>query len=93
LQVLGNISDINTSITGNEKIPSAHRFIYPNPTSETLHVSFDGTKNVKVYDFYGQILKSYNNVNQSVNIDVTGFKDGNYILMIGNEVFQFVVVK
>jgi hypothetical protein len=43
--------------------------------------------------FYGQILKSYNNVNQSVNIDVTGFKDGNYILMIGNEVFQFVVVK
>lgn len=93
LQVLGNISDINTSITGNEKIPSAHRFIYPNPTSETLHVSFDGTKNVKVYDFYGQILKSYIDVNQSVNIDVTGFKDGNYILMIGNEVFQFVVVK
>lgn len=74
-----------TSLTSiyNKKVIS----IFPNPTSNVLHIKFSDQKNyqLKLLDVAGRILKVYDNLNTETQISTNSLRNGIYLLQFTNE--------
>ena len=74
-----------TSLTSiyNKKIIS----IFPNPTSNVLHIKFSDQKNyqLKLLDLAGRILKVYDNLNTATQISTSSLRNGIYLLQFTND--------
>lgn len=74
-----------TSLTSiyNKKIIS----IFPNPTSNVLHIKFSDQKNyqLKLLDVAGRILKVYDNLNTETQISTNSLRNGIYLLQFTND--------
>ena len=68
--------------------------IYPNPTSNTIHINAIQfpVKNIKIYDLGGKLLKS-KNYNSEINIktNISNFSNGIYILKLNNEFITKII--
>jgi hypothetical protein len=88
----------NTWIYGDSSVPcyhyplgiSAHKLsntlsISPNPSSNYLTISgIQKPSSIKIYTIEGALIKSIVNFKENQNIDVSGYRDGLYILQITN---------
>ncbi len=54
--------------------------VFPNPTSSILNINFDGELKMTVFNMLGQQILETNNK----QIDVSGFDQGTYILIVQN---------
>lgn len=70
---------------------------YPNPTSSNITIDFDVTTNevpVAIFSMSGQLVYSNddnrNNGTNSLNVDVSSFQTGIYIVKAGSQTFKFV---
>lgn len=70
---------------------------YPNPASSNITIDFDVTTNevpVAIFSMSGQLVYSNddnrNNGTNSLNVDVSSFQTGIYIVKAGSQTFKFV---
>lgn len=70
---------------------------YPNPASSNITIDFDVTTNevpVAIFSMNGQLVYSNddnrNNGTNSLNVDVSSFQTGIYIVKAGSQTFKFV---
>ena len=61
--------------------------IFPNPTSDLLHIKCSDQKNyqLKLLDVAGRILKVYDNLNTATQISTSSLRNGIYILQFTNQ--------
>lgn len=67
--------------------------IYPNPTSQILHISALKIKinSFKIYDLKGNLIKSIKNINNKNEIDIINLPSGIYFLKVNNlKVFKII---
>ncbi len=71
--------------------------IYPNPTSDIVHLKFgdNDIQELKVVDVMGREILVENNIQQSESIDFSAFTNGVYFIEIacGNKIFATKIVK
>ncbi|MBK7966844.1 MAG: T9SS type A sorting domain-containing protein [Bacteroidetes bacterium] len=60
--------------------------IFPNPTSDLLHIKFSDHKNyqLKLMDVTGRILKVYDNLNTATQLSTSSLRSGIYLLQFTN---------
>lgn len=70
---------------------------YPNPTSSNITIDFDVTTNevpVAIFSMSGQLVYSNddnrNNGTNSLNVDVSGFQTGIYIVKAGSKYYKLI---
>jgi CubicO group peptidase (beta-lactamase class C family) len=80
-EVMCNATSLS-SITQDKNIS-----IYPNPTSDLLHIKFSDQKNyqLKLLDVACRILKVYDNLNTETQISTSGLRSGIYLLQFTND--------
>lgn len=80
-EVMCNTTSLS-SIMQNKKIS-----IYPNPTTDLLHIKFSDQKNyqLKILDVEGRILKVYDNLNAETQISTNSLGSGIYFLQFTNQ--------
>jgi hypothetical protein len=90
-------SKINSDLESN--LISLPFTVYPNPIHEQFTIKFEKEKDlninrIELTDFYGKTLRTINvNGQEEITIYREGLKSGNYLIkMIGNEIFQIVVI-
>jgi DNA-binding beta-propeller fold protein YncE len=78
------IRKITTSLSSTPFINEDIVNIYPNPSSQSIHVEFDNLSTVKIdiTDGNGRLLKSLNNVVNQCLIDISEFANGIYFLQL-----------
>ena len=81
-----NISFINI-------LPDNDIQIYPNPTSEILNIKFNNKTNVdlKVYNEIGKVVYFLNTKNQHIQLNVSDYKPGIYIVGIDNNYVKVII--
>lgn len=62
--------------------------LYPNPTNGIINFS-ESLEDVKVYDFYGQLI--YSEVGTIKSLSVKEFSDGVYFIQTNNAILKFIV--
>jgi len=71
--------------------------LYPNPASHQVTVTgdFSTTTRIRLIDASGKLTwdKKIVNKTASVNIDLSSFQPGVYIMQIGNEIKKIIVRK
>jgi len=71
--------------------------VYPNPASQSVNIEFEqGNKtlnNIKVFDLSGRLIREQSFNGNSISIDITGFKDGIYLLNINSKYHTSLVVR
>jgi len=73
-----------TSVTGTQDIPVNHIKVYPNPTSGNLNISgLTGPAEVKIYSLLGMLLRTLNQVENTV--DISDLPAGIYIMRVANK--------
>lgn len=65
--------------------------VYPNPTKESLIVEISFANKIEAYDILGHRTLNLSNVRNSVNINVTSWPKGVYILRVDDEVRKISV--
>ncbi len=87
---------LNTGVENNENIinKKIHLDVYPNPSSNVIHLSIKSTNfnrlNVKIFDMLGNVLIQKNNIElssaiSSFNINTNNLSTGNYILQLSTK--------
>ena len=56
-------------------------FLYPNPTSDVVHIEGVEAAEVQVYNSFGQLVKTVRDANE---ISVAGLAEGVYLLRIAD---------
>tara|TARA_B100001750_G_scaffold242269_1_gene255374 strand:- start:3020 stop:5287 length:2268 start_codon:yes stop_codon:yes gene_type:complete len=81
-----NISFINI-------LPDNDIQIYPNPTSEILNIKLNNKTNVdlKVYNEIGKVVYFLNTKNQHIQLNVSDYKPGIYIVGIDNNYVKVII--
>ena len=61
--------------------------IYPNPTSDLIHIIFPDSKNyqLKLLDVAGRVLKVYDHLNREAQISTNRLRNGIYLLQFTSE--------
>jgi hypothetical protein len=84
-------------ITGIEEVIQKPIAVYPNPTSNSIHIDASENKiqQITVYDISGKAILNKSNGQGSTQIDLSGFEKNIYILKIvtEDEIFTTKVVK
>lgn len=71
-----------------------YTIIYPNPTTGVLHLKSEETINTLfIYSSSGQLIKTFKNDVNTINIDMTSFADGLYFIRVNNKRTYRVVKK
>lgn len=58
--------------------------IYPNPASDKVMVKLDGTFGFELINVYGTVVASSSNLTDAVEIDLTQFTAGSYLIRLTN---------
>jgi hypothetical protein len=68
--------------------------IYPNPTNDQIHITFDGSFTFSIVSTNGQVLLTDNAVN-TTQVDLSEFADGIYIVQVqsGDEQYTLKLTK
>ncbi len=64
--------------------------LYPNPVSTILKIVIDKPQDVNIIDATGRTIFTKTNVESNLNIDVSQFSIGIYIIKIGSETARFI---
>jgi len=72
----------NLSISSN--ISTSHINLYPNPVSDILRVkiSFGNINHINIYGINGKLYRKYNINHGSVELDLSSFESGVYVIKI-----------
>lgn len=85
----------NLSISSN--INSSHINLYPNPVSEILRIksSFGNINHINIYGINGKLYRKYNINHGSVELDLSAFESGVYVIKIqtASELFVRKIIK
>ncbi len=69
--------------------------IYPNPAKNKLQLTFNNqllnSKNIIIYNVFGQIVKQLNTDKKQLSIDISDLQNGVYFLKTGNISKKFIV--
>ena len=78
-----NPQKINFAITGLENTNTESLRLYPNPTSDILHIDYDvaGIEQVEIFDNVGRRMGNYVTLNNST-INVAGLLPGIYTIKV-----------
>jgi len=74
------------TISSTFDISNATQFkLYPNPSNTFLNIEADDVKEIEVYNTLGELVTTIQNItNPSVQIDISNWSNGNYIIHITN---------
>ena len=80
----GVYTDINTYALGGNKI-----LLFPNPANDKITISIDKTdainnSEVAIYDIQGRLLYNQSIVNANVEVNISAFAKGMYIVKVSN---------
>jgi hypothetical protein len=64
--------------------------VYPNPTQDLLHVKNVQADEVRLYTLTGSLMQTEPVKNGEVQLNVSSFPSGGYLLLCGNEAFQII---
>jgi len=85
----------NLSISSN--LSTSHINLYPNPVSEILRVksSFGNINGINIYGINGKLYRKYNINHGSVELDLSAFESGVYVIKIqtASELFVRKIIK
>lgn len=85
----------NLSISSN--INSSHINLYPNPVSDILRIksSFGNINHINIYGINGKLYRKYNINHGSVELDLSAFESGVYVIKIqtASELFVRKIIK
>ena len=89
------ISAVYDSPVGMDKTDDSESvYVYPNPVSESLHLSsYDGVEKVEIYSISGVLIKSVKA--NSAGIDLSNLNTGSYLVLIHKqgEIVKQIVIK
>lgn len=92
-----HLIDSSTASINDLELTTTRLSAYPNPASSNITIDFDVTTNevpVAIFSMSGQLVYSNNdnrnNGTNSLNVDVSGFQTGIYIVKAGSQTFKFV---
>ena len=75
----------NSFLSTAENINKKTFVIYPNPTKQMLNVEeIEKNLSVKIYEMTGKLLYETLSDDKNIQIDVSGFQNGQYILVVEN---------
>jgi hypothetical protein len=77
-----------TSIIDN---PQSQLHIYPNPAIDNLTIQIPFAQNIKVYDLLGKEFLNLSNIRTSVNVNISSWPKGIYMLTVDNESRKIIV--
>lgn len=92
---IGDIEDYGVIFVPNlsiEAIEDLDYNIFPNPVTDILTIDSNNskTKEIELFTISGQQIKSFTSNNKSIQIDVSQFQSGTYILKINNIPYKFI---
>jgi hypothetical protein len=64
--------------------------VYPNPTADVLYVDNAEAGEVRLYTADGRLLQVVEAYEGRVEVDMSGFPTGAYLLFCGGEVFSVI---
>jgi hypothetical protein len=73
------------------EMPVSSFNIYPNPTNGSVTISGNGLNCVEIYDIQGRKLAEYNNITETLQINVNNYENGIYLVKIYSDTTQIVV--
>ena len=77
-----------TSIIEN---PQSQLYVYPNPANNNLTIQIPFAQNIKAYDLLGKEFLNLSNIRTSVNVNISSWPKGIYILTVDNESRKIIV--
>jgi hypothetical protein len=69
---------------GLEEFAASNLSIYPNPAIDKVMVKLDGMFGYELINVYGTVVASASNVNNAIEIDLTQFTSGSYLIRLTN---------
>lgn len=69
---------------GLDEFKTMNLSIYPNPASDKVMVKLDGEFGYELINMYGTVVASADNLNNAVEIDLTQFNSGSYVIRLTN---------
>ena len=84
----GGAYDFHTAIDGLVEISDNDNHIYPNPTSDFIHIENIKPQSVSIYSLDGKLIKSIETANV---IDVRDLNEGIYLINIGGKVGKVII--
>jgi len=88
--------DVNVTATGiNELTKENDIVLNPNPAKNKLQLTFNNqqlnSKNIIIYNVFGQIVKQFKTDKKQLSIDISDLQNGVYFLKTGNISKKFIV--
>lgn len=77
-----NIETYQGGVDDVEVVPAA--LVYPNPTTGVVNISFEGMREVSLFNALGQLVKSYKVASDNTQIDVRNYPNGVYFVRVGS---------
>ena len=85
LKVTANFEPkISNNLVAVEDVKETSYSVYPNPVKDVLTVSGEGMKQVTVYNALGQLVKTVNCNDNTVQINVSDLRNGMYFVNVVN---------
>jgi hypothetical protein len=69
---------------GLDEFKAMNLSIYPNPASDKVMAKLDGTFGYELINVYGTVVASESNLNNAIEIDLTQFTAGSYLIRLTN---------
>jgi len=64
--------------------------LYPNPVSTSLKIELDTSQDIQIFDLAGRTIYKKTSTETNLNIDVSQFSTGVYIVKIGTKTARFI---
>lgn len=77
-------AEMDVTYAGIDETSAGNISIYPNPAYENITISNAGNADMMLYDIFGKLIMSENNINNNYLLNVSELSEGTYILKIAN---------
>ena len=74
-----------SALSVNENAINQQTYLYPNPAVDKFYLTSADKVSLEISDVCGKLLKTYNNIDKSNPIDISGLEDGVYFVSIIND--------